>query len=67
MLTSGQVLHPYYKLDYIKMSWGGAEEQMKEREEGNPDAKNWQDKALKVVEKMVSITFVPYSSFYTKP
>ena len=21
------VLHPYYKLDYIKMSWGGAKEQ----------------------------------------
>jgi hypothetical protein len=22
------VLHPYYKLDYIKLSWGGAEEQV---------------------------------------
>ena len=67
MLTSGQVLHPYYKLNYIKMSWGGAEEQTKEREEGNPDMMNWQDEALKVVEKMVSVTSVPYLSFHTKP
>jgi hypothetical protein len=49
------------------MSWGGAEEQTKERDKGNPDAKNWQDEALKVVEKMVSIASVPYSSFYPKP
>lgn len=49
------VLHPYYKLDYIKLSWGGAEEQAKERLEGNPFAKNWQDEALKVVEKTVSV------------
>lgn len=48
------VLHPYYKLDYIKLSWGGAEEQAKDRLEGNPDAKNWQDEALKVVEMTVS-------------
>lgn len=49
------VLHPYYKLDYIKLSWGGAEEQVIERLEGNLNAKNWQDEALKVVEKMVSV------------
>jgi hypothetical protein len=48
------VLHPYYKLDYIKLSWGGAEEQTKERAEGNHNAKNWQDEALKIVEKTVS-------------
>ena len=34
------VLHPYYKLDYIKLSWGGAEEQAIEHLEGNPFAKN---------------------------
>jgi hypothetical protein len=49
------VLHPYYKLDYIKLSWGGAEEQAIERREGNPFAKNWQDEALKIVEKTVSV------------
>jgi hypothetical protein len=33
-------LHPYYKLEYIKMAWGGAEEQAEEIEAGNIDAKN---------------------------
>jgi len=51
------VLHLYYKLDYIKLFWGGAEEQAMERLEGNPWAKNWQDEALKVVEKTVSDNF----------
>src|SRR5258708_5069483 len=51
------VLHPYYKLDYIKLSWGGAEEQVMEHLKGNPWAKNWQDEALKVVEKTVSVNF----------
>jgi hypothetical protein len=45
------VLHPYYKLAYIKMSWGGPEEQAKERAAGNQNAKDWHDEALKVVEK----------------
>jgi hypothetical protein len=49
------VLHPYYKLNYIKLSWGSAEEQAMERLGGNPNAKNWQDEALKIVEKTVSI------------
>ena len=49
------VLHPYYKLDYIKLKWGGADEQAKERENGNEDAKNWQDEARKIVEATVSI------------
>ncbi|KAG9311867.1 hypothetical protein JVU11DRAFT_8120 [Chiua virens] len=43
------VLHPYYKLDYIKMAWGGAAEQAKEIAAGSKHAKNWHDKALKVV------------------
>ncbi|KAF9238703.1 hypothetical protein BU15DRAFT_47458, partial [Melanogaster broomeanus] len=30
------VLHPYYKLDYIKMVWGGPEEQEMEIASGNP-------------------------------
>jgi hypothetical protein len=49
------VLHPYFKLNYIKLSWGGAKEQATERLKGNPFAKNWQDEALKVVEKTVSV------------
>ena len=49
-----QVLHPYYKLAYIKVAWGGPEEQADEIEAGNSDAKDWQDKARKIVEKTVS-------------
>ena len=51
------VLHPYYKLDYIRLTWGGAEEQAKERAAGNRNAKNWQDEARKVVENAVSDSF----------
>ncbi|KAG6905515.1 hypothetical protein DXG01_002278 [Tephrocybe rancida] len=43
------LLHPYFKLNYIKMAWGGAKEQEAERCTGNTNAKNWQDKALKIV------------------
>ena len=49
------VLHPYYKLDYIKLKCGGAKEQEEERERGNLDAKNWQDEARNILENTVSI------------
>lgn len=49
------VLHPYYKFDYIHLTWGGAEEQEKERRKGNHNAKNWQDEASKIVEATVSL------------
>lgn len=39
------VLHPYFKLAYVKWNWCGAEEQAKEISEGNFDTKNWKDKA----------------------
>jgi len=52
------VLHPYYKLAYIKLAWGGAEEQATEIEAGNFDAKDWQDEARKIVEKTVSISIL---------
>jgi hypothetical protein len=48
------VLHPYYKLAYIKLAWGGPEEQAAEIEAGNPGAKDWQDEARKIVETTVS-------------
>lgn len=48
------VLHPYFKLAYIKLAWGGAEEQAAERRKGNRLAKNWQDKAQKILEITVS-------------
>jgi hypothetical protein len=57
-LTNGIVLHPYYKLAYIKLAWGGAEEQDKERAAGNQQAKNWQDEAQKVLEIEVFIIYI---------
>ena len=50
------VLHPYYKLAYIELAWGGAKEQEAEFEAGNFVAKNWQDEAWKILEKTVSNT-----------
>ena len=51
MLTNCLVLHPYYKLAYVKMAWGGAEEEKAEREAGNLNAKDWHDEALQVVQR----------------
>ncbi|KAF9224385.1 hypothetical protein BS17DRAFT_640875, partial [Gyrodon lividus] len=45
------VIHPYYKLDYIKMAWGGAEQQQREITTGNQTVKNWHNEALQVVEQ----------------
>ena len=49
MLINYLVLHPYYKLAYIKMAWGGAEEEKMERDAGNLNAKDWHDEALQVM------------------
>jgi hypothetical protein len=49
MLINYLVLHPYYKLAYIKMAWGGAEEEKMECDAGNLDAKDWHDEALQVM------------------
>ena len=46
MLINYLVLHPYYKLAYIKKAWRGAEEEKMERDAGNLDAKDWHDEAL---------------------
>jgi hypothetical protein len=59
------VLHPYFKLAYIKLAWGGAEEQEAERRKGNRLAKNWQDEAQKILERIVSQRFHPHSSPYS--
>jgi len=47
------VLHPYYKLAYIKMAWGGAEEERMEHEAGNLNAKDWYDEALQIVQQVM--------------
>ena len=48
------VLHPYYKLMYIEMAWGSAEEQKLECEAGNPNAKDWHDEAMKIIEETMT-------------
>ena len=53
MVTFFQVLHLYYKLTYIKLTWGGPEEQAKEIAQGNPFAKDWHDEAKKIIERTV--------------
>ncbi|KAM6502312.1 hypothetical protein JOM56_002289, partial [Amanita muscaria] len=55
-------LHPYYGSEYIRMAWGGEEEWIEEVANGNLDAKNWQDEAMKVLEKAVSAN--PIVSFH---
>lgn len=64
------VLHPYYQLAYIKLAWGGEEEQVKEWAAGNRYAKNWQDKARKVIEAevqyIISFGFYGLTSFRWK-
>lgn len=47
------VLHPYYKLAYIKLSWGGEKEQVAEIKAGNLKAKNWHDEARQLIERTV--------------
>lgn len=37
-------------MDYIRMQWGGAEEQAKECAAGNMNTVNWQDEAMRIVE-----------------
>src|SRR5712675_1533921 len=48
------VLHPYYKLAYITLAWGGPEEQATEIVAGNPNVKDWQDEAKQIVKRTVS-------------
>ena len=48
------VIHPYYKLAYIKMAWGGPEEQAHEHKAGNLNAKDWYDEAHKVIERAMA-------------
>ncbi len=51
LLTNYLVLHPYYKLAYIQLAWGGADKEKREHKTGNLNAKDWHDKALQVVHK----------------
>ena len=46
LILTNTVIHPYYKLAYIKMAWGGPEEQARKWELGNIHAKDWQDEDL---------------------
>ena len=52
-LTCAIALHPYFKLAYIKLAWGGPAEQEAECKAGNPLAKDWHREAEKVLEAAV--------------
>jgi hypothetical protein len=54
-LKRGVALHPYFKLDWILLNWGGSKEQEIKHAKGNLNAKNWKDEARKVLEDLVSI------------
>ncbi|KAI1789377.1 hypothetical protein LXA43DRAFT_872172, partial [Ganoderma leucocontextum] len=45
------LLHPYYKLDYIRHEWGGEEEYQADLKAGVSDARNWVAYAREVIEK----------------
>ena len=47
------MVHPYYKLGYFEIAWGGEAKQAAEIAAGNLNAKNWMDEARKVVEPTV--------------
>jgi hypothetical protein len=51
-------IHPYFKLVYIGVAWGAAEDQEAEQAAGNPFAKNWQDEVLQVLERTVSNVYL---------
>ena len=57
LLTVVPVLHPYFKLEYIKKHWGREEEQKKEIVNENKNARNWKNEALQVIECIVSNLF----------
>lgn len=63
ILSSFLVIHPYYKLHWIELHWGGADAQQAEYEAGNFDAKDWVKEAKRVVEKKVRIFY--FSSYIT--
>ena len=44
------------------MAWGGPAEQQRDREAGNPDAKDWYDEALKIIEKTMEKYWQPPKS-----
>ncbi|KAI1789150.1 hypothetical protein LXA43DRAFT_845779, partial [Ganoderma leucocontextum] len=45
------LLHPYYKLNYIRHEWGGEEEYEADLAAGVPNPRNWVQYACKIVEK----------------
>ena len=40
-------------MDYIRLEWGGAEEQEEEIEKGNLGAKKWVEEAMRILETEV--------------
>jgi hypothetical protein len=57
LLTVVPVLHPYFNLKYIKKTLGRRRGAEKKIANGNKNARNWPNKALIVVERVVSSLF----------
>jgi hypothetical protein len=64
-LLTSIALHPYFKLAYIEIAWGGPAEQEAKRNSGNPHAKDWQDEARKILERMVCTHSLVGSAYLT--
>ena len=64
-LLTSIALHPYFKLAYIEIAWGGPVEQDAECNGGNPHAKDWQDEAQKILKHMVCTHSLVGSAYLT--
>jgi len=53
LYSTSSLLHPYYKLAYIEISWGGEKEQAAEIAQEKLDAKNWHGEARKLIKRTV--------------
>lgn len=53
LITFILVIHPYYKLNWIELHWGGAATQAEAIKNGDKHARNWVDEAEKLVEATV--------------
>ena len=56
-------LHPYFKLNWIVLHWGGAKEQEWDHTKGDLNVKNWQDEVRRILEDIVRI-HEPYYIHY---
>ncbi|KAF9031275.1 hypothetical protein BDZ89DRAFT_948935, partial [Hymenopellis radicata] len=54
-------VHPYWKLNYVKMAWGGEKEAKRAKAAGEKNPKDWQAEALKIVRDWVCISNISFT------